>query len=159
MCQAHVSVVLHIFKASLSNKAKKKHTHFHMRICTTYCCTYPHPSVSICVASFFFIQLISLVCGISVRFLVGAAALCRVFSCCIPQLFNNNEDMLGYDFPMNLPDMMTDDQQQLLHQQQQQHVQSLLQQQQQQQQQQHQSGGSNNSSDKSGSSSSPTPGT
>uniref|UniRef100_A0A182FTL3 Heat shock factor protein n=1 Tax=Anopheles albimanus TaxID=7167 RepID=A0A182FTL3_ANOAL len=26
-------------------------------------------------------------------------------------LFNNNEDMLGYDFPMNLPDMMTDEQQ------------------------------------------------
>ncbi|XP_053670538.1 uncharacterized protein LOC128720863 [Anopheles nili] len=57
-------------------------------------------------------------------------------------LFNNNEDMLGYDFPMNLPDLMTDDQQQL--------QQQLLQQ---QNQQQHNS----NNSDKSDTSGSPTP--
>ncbi|XP_035893274.1 probable serine/threonine-protein kinase yakA isoform X7 [Anopheles stephensi] len=78
-------------------------------------------------------------------------------------LFNNNEDMLGYDFPMNLPDMMTDDhQQQLLqqhHQQQQQQQQAqTLSQQQQQQQQHHQQQQSNNSSEKSAPSSSPTPG-
>lgn len=65
-------------------------------------------------------------------------------------LFNNNEDMLGYDFPMNLPDMMTDDQQQLLQQHQQQG--QMLPQQQQQQP------SSNNSSDKSAASNSPTPG-
>ncbi|XP_035893268.1 uncharacterized protein DDB_G0283357-like isoform X2 [Anopheles stephensi] len=81
----------------------------------------------------------------------------------INKLFNNNEDMLGYDFPMNLPDMMTDDhQQQLLqqhHQQQQQQQQAqTLSQQQQQQQQHHQQQQSNNSSEKSAPSSSPTPG-
>ncbi|XP_053661078.1 uncharacterized protein LOC128710065 [Anopheles marshallii] len=62
-------------------------------------------------------------------------------------LFNNNEDMLGYDFPMNLPDMMNDDQQQLLQQHQQQQGQSLAQQQ-----------TGNNNSDKSAASGSPTPG-
>ncbi|XP_049289747.1 homeobox protein 5 isoform X4 [Anopheles funestus] len=63
-------------------------------------------------------------------------------------LFNNNEDMLGYDFPMNLPDMTNDDQQHLLQQLQQ--GQPLSQQQQQQT--------SSNNSDKSASSGSPTPG-
>ncbi|XP_052891673.1 alpha-protein kinase 1 isoform X7 [Anopheles moucheti] len=70
-------------------------------------------------------------------------------------LFNNNEDMLGYDFPMNLPDMMNDDQQLLQHQQQQQ-GQSLA------QQQQQQTGNNNNSpaagNNKSATSGSPTPG-
>ncbi|XP_049289745.1 homeobox protein 5 isoform X2 [Anopheles funestus] len=64
------------------------------------------------------------------------------------KLFNNNEDMLGYDFPMNLPDMTNDDQQHLLQQLQQ--GQPLSQQQQQQT--------SSNNSDKSASSGSPTPG-
>ncbi|XP_052891669.1 putative uncharacterized protein DDB_G0277255 isoform X3 [Anopheles moucheti] len=73
----------------------------------------------------------------------------------INKLFNNNEDMLGYDFPMNLPDMMNDDQQLLQHQQQQQ-GQSLA------QQQQQQTGNNNNSpaagNNKSATSGSPTPG-
>uniref|UniRef100_A0A182NSX7 HSF-type DNA-binding domain-containing protein n=1 Tax=Anopheles dirus TaxID=7168 RepID=A0A182NSX7_9DIPT len=69
-------------------------------------------------------------------------------------LFNNNEDMLGYDFPMNLPDMLTDDQQQVFQQQQQQ--QQLLQHQSLTQQPQQQPSGNNNG-DKTGTSSSPTP--
>ncbi|XP_058117526.1 uncharacterized protein LOC131259930 isoform X3 [Anopheles coustani] len=78
-------------------------------------------------------------------------------------LFHNNEDMLGYDFPMNLPDLMSDDQQLQQQQQSLQHLtQSSLQQQQQQQQTQqqlqHLGGGSSGGSDKSASSSSPTPG-